>query len=190
MFDSTQPVSYLPCSHAMHAGCFRQHLRSHTTCPICNKSAVNMASYWAQLDALITRVQMPPEYRKVQVDILCNDCGEKTSDLKFHFYGVKCPACKSYNTRFLATRGYDPNAVADPTDAPSQTEIGDQVVAQTTEDLEEIMDAALRDFEGEEDDEDECEEFVSLMSVDGEEEDGEEDGENDMDSEPVSDVPQ
>eukprot|EP01122_Echinamoeba_exundans_P003906 TRINITY_DN13953_c0_g1_i1.p1 TRINITY_DN13953_c0_g1~~TRINITY_DN13953_c0_g1_i1.p1 ORF type:complete len:410 (-),score=51.51 TRINITY_DN13953_c0_g1_i1:5-1234(-) len=188
MFDSTQPVSYLPCGHAMHAVCFRQHLRSHTTCPICNKSAVNLASYWAQLDALISRVQMPPEYRKVEVDILCNDCGDKTSDLKFHFYGVKCPKCKSYNTRFLATRGYDPNAVADPAETPQTGEEG-QVVAQTTEELEEIMDAALRDFEGEEDDEDESGEFDSLMSLDGDEDD-EEDAENDMDSEPVSDAPQ
>jgi RING finger/CHY zinc finger protein 1 len=34
------------------------------------------------------------------ISILCNDC-EKKSITKHHYYGTKCPKCKSYNTTKL-----------------------------------------------------------------------------------------
>lgn len=121
---------------------------------------------------------MPAEYRNVQVDVLCNDCGEKCTDLKFHFYGVKCVKCGSYNTRILATRGYDPTAAA--TAAPADPTAAAAAEQNAAEQLEDILDDALREFEGEEYDEEgeEDEEFddaESEMDVDDPDESANED---------------
>lgn len=118
-----------------------------------------MARYWRELDVLVTRIQMPAEYKDVKVDVLCNDCETKSSDLPFHFYGVKCVQCSGYNTRILATRGYNPAA-------RSEQQPSDQPI-----DPNRILEEALSALEGQEDEEGE---------VDDEDEDSEEMDEEDF----------
>jgi RING finger/CHY zinc finger protein 1 len=43
---------------------------------------------------------MPEELKNYMVEILCNECLAK-SEVRFHYYGVKCKKCNSYNTKIL-----------------------------------------------------------------------------------------
>jgi predicted ATP-dependent serine protease len=40
---------------------------------------------------------VPPDMARV-VNIYCNDCEVRESNLRWHFLGVKCNHCHSYNT--------------------------------------------------------------------------------------------
>lgn len=40
---------------------------------------------------------MPPDLARV-VDVLCNDCGNRSMNLGWHFLGVQCLGCDSFNT--------------------------------------------------------------------------------------------
>jgi len=40
---------------------------------------------------------MPEELQALKMQILCKDCSQKT-EAAYHFYGLKCSACGSYNT--------------------------------------------------------------------------------------------
>ena len=41
---------------------------------------------------------MPPAYEKVKAKIYCQDC-QTQSTVPFHFVGLECKACGSFNTR-------------------------------------------------------------------------------------------
>jgi uncharacterized CHY-type Zn-finger protein len=103
MRTSPNVVIFLPCGHAMHHKCHQEYLVSSYQCPICWKSIGDMTTYFAGLDAALAQHQMPPEYKSIESDILCNDC-EKRSFTKFHFLYHKCIHCSSYNTRVISTR--------------------------------------------------------------------------------------
>jgi Zn finger protein HypA/HybF involved in hydrogenase expression len=45
---------------------------------------------------------MPEELKNTYAEVLCNECLEK-SEVKFHYYGIKCKKCKSFNTKILKT---------------------------------------------------------------------------------------
>jgi Zn finger protein HypA/HybF involved in hydrogenase expression len=45
---------------------------------------------------------MPEELKYTYAEVLCNECLEK-SEVKFHYYGIKCKKCKSFNTKILKT---------------------------------------------------------------------------------------
>ena len=40
---------------------------------------------------------MPADLARI-VDIMCNDCERKSDGLSWHFLGVQCPGCESFNT--------------------------------------------------------------------------------------------
>lgn len=48
-----------------------------------------------------TTEHMPQELRDKKVDVLCNECLFKTKDASFHFMGVKCGSCGSFNTKMM-----------------------------------------------------------------------------------------
>jgi len=52
----------------------------------------------AGIDRVIAAQPMPEEYKDIDANILCNDCTKK-STVKLHFYMMKCPECRSYNTQ-------------------------------------------------------------------------------------------
>lgn len=89
------------CGHSMHRECFRQYRQTAYTCPICKKSMEDMTAHFASLDLLLQAYPMPPEFASWRARVLCQDCGEESGDVPYHFCYHKCPQCGSYNTRVL-----------------------------------------------------------------------------------------
>lgn len=107
MFESTEPLRGLRCGHVMHLRCFSQYMRGHSyTCPLCKKSVDDMTEYFSLLDSAVRMQPMPPAYAATRSNIYCQDCG-KTGNVSYHFVGLKCQHCSSYNTREM--QRVDPN---------------------------------------------------------------------------------
>ncbi|XP_018564543.1 RING finger and CHY zinc finger domain-containing protein 1 [Anoplophora glabripennis] len=86
------------CGHLLHRTCFEQLVRSnHFSCPICQKSLMNMDQIWKLRDTEMANTPMPPEYSNYFMEIQCKDCHKK-GVVKFHIVGLKCTHCGSYNT--------------------------------------------------------------------------------------------
>lgn len=104
-------------------------MQTNYICPLCSKSLGDMELYFASIDELLEREQMPPEYQDYKSLIYCSDC-ERKSTTSFHFMYHKvttstspplcpqqqqtahtalsptCPQCQfddcmSYNTKLL-----------------------------------------------------------------------------------------
>ncbi|KAF2166790.1 hypothetical protein M409DRAFT_66363 [Zasmidium cellare ATCC 36951] len=132
LFESRTPVVSLPCGHYMHGDCYKDLMAVTYKCPVCSKSAVNMELQWRKLDEEIAIQPMPDEdedldevmphvegqtgqdeqqaqeeteeprqRRPRQVWIGCNDCSSR-SWTAFHWLGLKCQRCDSYNTNQMA----------------------------------------------------------------------------------------
>lgn len=72
---------------------------------------------------------MPPEWHDTKALVHCNDCSAKTA-VTYHFLGLKCDVCESYNTIQLQILGtnplsptLDPTALQGEPDATSEPEI-------------------------------------------------------------------
>ncbi|KAI1636157.1 hypothetical protein F4809DRAFT_610319 [Biscogniauxia mediterranea] len=110
MFTSPKAVCFMKCGHSIHRQCFQEHMQSSYKCPICNKSLVNMESQFRNLDIAIQSQPMPPEFRDTRAVVLCNDCSAKSSTM-YHWLGLKCSVCLSYNTAQLQILGLATNAI-------------------------------------------------------------------------------
>jgi len=100
MFSSRQSPQDLPCGHAIHAHCFRNLAGFDYRCPICKKTVVSRASMsaaWSERARDIEMQPMPEDLARV-VSIMCNDCERKSENCNWHFLGVQCPECSSFNT--------------------------------------------------------------------------------------------
>lgn len=100
MFSSRQSPQDLPCGHAIHAHCFRKLAGFDYRCPICKKTVVSqqsMAAAWEARARDIAEHPMPGDLQRV-VDIMCNDCETKSHRRNWHFLGIQCPHCNSFNT--------------------------------------------------------------------------------------------
>ncbi|OLN86293.1 RING finger and CHY zinc finger domain-containing protein 1 [Colletotrichum chlorophyti] len=75
-----------------------------------------MQSQFRQLELAIQSQPMPPEFRDTRATVLCNDCSGKSSTA-YHWLGLKCAICASYNTVELQISGGRNGLVATP--APS-----------------------------------------------------------------------
>lgn len=104
MFTSPKPVVFMTCGHSIHKKCYDQHMRVSYKCPICNKSLVNMETQFRNLDLVIQGQPMPPEFQDTKAVILCNDCSGKCT-VPYHWLGLKCSICSSYNTVELQILG-------------------------------------------------------------------------------------
>ncbi|KAI1269897.1 hypothetical protein F5Y18DRAFT_371910 [Xylariaceae sp. FL1019] len=104
MFTSPKPVCFMKCGHSIHRVCYNEHIKSSYKCPICNKSVENMESQFRKFELEILSQPMPPEYRDTRAIILCHDCSTKSST-QYHFLGLKCNVCQSYNTAQLQVIG-------------------------------------------------------------------------------------
>lgn len=60
-----------------------------------------MEAQFRSLDRAIQSQPMPPEFRDTQATVSCNDCHAK-SLVKYHWLGLKCAICDSYNTAQLS----------------------------------------------------------------------------------------
>ncbi|GFP58397.1 uncharacterized RING finger protein C2F3.16 [Trichoderma asperellum] len=56
------------------------------------------------LDLAIMSQPMPPDFRDTKAKILCNDCSAR-STVAYHWLGLKCSICRSYNTVELQIMG-------------------------------------------------------------------------------------
>ena len=100
MFTSRQSPQDLPCGHCIHSYCFRKLANHDYRCPICKKTVVSkerMASQWEARAQDIREQPMPEDLARV-VNIMCYDCEEKSEEQPWHFLGVRCPKCQSFNT--------------------------------------------------------------------------------------------
>ncbi|EPS37140.1 hypothetical protein H072_9223 [Dactylellina haptotyla CBS 200.50] len=114
LFTSINTVVFMTCGHSIHLDCYNEHMKSSYRCPTCAKSVFNMESRFRYLDYEIQRQPLPEPYKYWHCHIICNDCSAK-SDVAFHFLGLKCDTCKSYNTCEvkLIRPDEDPNSGAD-----------------------------------------------------------------------------
>ncbi|KAE8452780.1 hypothetical protein EG329_013052 [Mollisiaceae sp. DMI_Dod_QoI] len=101
MHTSTAPVVFMPCMHGIHKKCYDEHMKTAYRCPICNKSAVNMETQFRNLDRAIAEQPMPPQFRDTKAMVSCNDCYAKSA-VMYHWLGLKCAICDSYNTTQLS----------------------------------------------------------------------------------------
>lgn len=101
MFISRQSPVELPCGHAIHVHCFRSLTGyGDSRCPICKKTVVNrddMILAWTSRARDIEAQPMPNDLTRI-VDILCNDCEGRSGNRDWHFLGVQCLECLSFNT--------------------------------------------------------------------------------------------
>ena len=101
MFISRRPPVELPCGHAIHVHCFRSMTSyGNSRCPICKKTVVNredMILAWTSRARDVEAQPMPNDLARV-VDILCNDCEVRSGNRDWHFLGVQCLVCLSFNT--------------------------------------------------------------------------------------------
>ncbi|OAL37255.1 hypothetical protein AYO20_03431 [Fonsecaea nubica] len=104
MFTSNKPVAFMRCGHSIHESCFSEWCNTSYKCPICSKSIANMESQFRRLDRHIEEQPMPEEYRDKRAYIFCNDCNSR-SVTKYHWLGLKCTICESYNTTQLELLG-------------------------------------------------------------------------------------
>lgn len=63
-----------------------------------------METQFRNLDLAILSQPMPPEFRDTRATVLCNDCSGKCVVL-YHWLGLKCSICQSYNTVELQIHG-------------------------------------------------------------------------------------
>ena len=100
LFSSRMASHEMPCGHAIHWHCFRELTSHDTRCPVCKKTAEThdqMEQTWNAMAMGIALQPVPADMARV-VDILCNDCAEKGENQRWHFLGVQCRACTSFNT--------------------------------------------------------------------------------------------
>lgn len=63
-----------------------------------------METQFRNLDLVIQGQPMPPEFQDTKAVILCNDCSGKCT-VPYHWLGLKCSICSSYNTVELQILG-------------------------------------------------------------------------------------
>ncbi|RHZ66151.1 hypothetical protein CDV55_102696 [Aspergillus turcosus] len=82
---------YLGCRH------YKRNVKLQCfACKKC-KTIANMESTFRNLDRTIQSQPMPAEFKDTSALIHCNDCGAK-SVVPYHWLGLKCDMCESYNT--------------------------------------------------------------------------------------------
>ncbi|KAL7540712.1 hypothetical protein ACHAWF_006775 [Thalassiosira exigua] len=100
LFSSRMASHEMPCGHAIHWHCFRELTSHDTRCPVCKKTAEThdqMEQTWNAMAMGIALQPVPADMARA-VDILCNDCEAKGINQRWHFLGVQCRRCTSFNT--------------------------------------------------------------------------------------------
>jgi hypothetical protein len=94
----------MKCGHTLHKDCWSEHIKHAYKCPICSKSIVNMETQFRRLDLAIDAQPMPEKFQDTRAVVACNDCSAKTT-VRYHWLGLKCAVCQSYNTSQLQILG-------------------------------------------------------------------------------------
>ncbi|CAB9515124.1 CHY zinc finger domain-containing protein 1 [Seminavis robusta] len=100
LFSSRYASHEMPCGHAIHWHCFKELTSYDTRCPVCKKTAETadqMAATWSAMAMGIALQPVPADLARV-VTILCYDCEQRDDNRRWHFLGVRCSNCLSFNT--------------------------------------------------------------------------------------------
>ena len=100
LFSSRSASHEMPCGHAIHWHCFRELAAHDSRCPVCKKTAETherMQPTWNAMAMGIELQPVPPDLAKA-VTIICNDCERTDDNRAWHFLGVQCRSCTSFNT--------------------------------------------------------------------------------------------
>ncbi|EEC45936.1 predicted protein, partial [Phaeodactylum tricornutum CCAP 1055/1] len=100
LFSSRHASHEMPCGHAIHWHCFKELTTYDSRCPVCKKTAETpeeMAATWSAIAMGIALQPVPPEMARI-VNIVCNDCENRDHTRRWHFLGVRCHTCMSFNT--------------------------------------------------------------------------------------------
>eukprot|EP00536_Pseudo-nitzschia_multiseries_P010239 jgi/Psemu1/258821/estExt_Genewise1Plus.C_3060007 len=100
LFSSRSASHEMPCGHAIHWDCFRKLAAHDSRCPICKKTAETkerMMPTWNAMARAVAMQPVPPELARV-VNISCIDCEQSEDGRAWHFLGVQCRNCSSFNT--------------------------------------------------------------------------------------------
>ena len=100
LFSSRSASHEMPCGHAIHWDCFRQLAAHDSRCPVCKKTAETrerMLPTWNAMAGGVALQPVPPDLCRV-VNITCNDCEQQELNRAWHFLGVQCNHCQSFNT--------------------------------------------------------------------------------------------
>ncbi|KAJ9656836.1 hypothetical protein H2198_004724 [Neophaeococcomyces mojaviensis] len=126
MFTSNRPVAFMKCGHSIHESCFTEWCNTSYKCPICSRSIANMQSQFRRLDQHIREQPMPEEYRDNRAYVFCNDCNSR-SITKYHWLGLKCSICESYNTTQLELLGPEqtPEQIQEQSDRAQELGVGE-----------------------------------------------------------------
>jgi len=114
LFSSRSASHEMPCGHAIHWHCFRELTSFDSRCPVCKKTAESherMAPTWSAMAMGIALQPVPPELARV-VTISCTDCEVREANRRWHFLGVQCRHCTSFNTVVEETTMTGPEAAA------------------------------------------------------------------------------
>lgn len=98
MFNSTTPIQILRCGHTIHLHCLEAYLSNDYRCPLCFKGIFEGDIFDRFIKGVVELEELPEEFKNKKVSVLCNECGSK-SETMFHFTGLKCMECESYNTK-------------------------------------------------------------------------------------------
>lgn len=104
LFSSRSATHEMPCGHNIHWHCFNSLASHDIRCPICKKTATHedMSEVWRGLAMDIAMQPLPPDQARV-VDIICNDCEGREQNRRWHYLGVQCRRCNSFNTSHTTT---------------------------------------------------------------------------------------
>lgn len=89
-----------------------------------------METQFRNLELAIISQPMPPEFQDTKAKILCNDCSAR-STVAYHWLGLKCSICRSYNTVELQMMGRNIEEL--------QAAAGDQPPVTEETDLAEVV---------------------------------------------------
>ena len=101
--ESRRPVHRLRCGHVLHQSCFRRAAAAGgTQCPTCRRSTLLQCPQllWSEIDAYLSRTQMPEQWLGWVGTVSCNDC-QWLGPVPWHFTYNKCGGCGGYNTSVL-----------------------------------------------------------------------------------------
>ena len=98
IFLSREPVSILPCGHAIHSTCFNSSIKQNKyTCPLCRKMMIQGSMLEVMIQHYDNVISVYPYDDDIKAEIVCNDC-EFKGEVPFHPIGLKCGECGGYNT--------------------------------------------------------------------------------------------
>ncbi|KAI0163160.1 hypothetical protein BJ166DRAFT_525545 [Pestalotiopsis sp. NC0098] len=144
MFNTTRGICHMKCGHTLHKDCWDEHIKHAYKCPICSKSIVNMETQFRRLDIAIETQPMPEKFQDTRALISCNDCSAKTT-VKYHWLGLKCAVCQSYNTSQVQILGEDDTRAVAPAAVPAP-QVPESLVSSNADMLQSSTASVARDI--------------------------------------------